>query len=894
MTERRMQVLEKVGGGLRFNVALGAVSALGHLHQQPSWEPVRIISAVALALILAVCLEQLRPQPRLGAVLAWFRSGRSSTAALAGLAGVMLIVGLLCSDYEPAAFTRRAQAESQLNLWLQAVIVCLFWPAVWNADLRAERANRKGLIFNALILLVVVQAGLHAARLYEFHDGRLFGLPLACSVLAFAGIVALGSFFGWFLTRDAVAASQSASRSPVAPPDVVEDAECIGIAASGGGIRAAVVATGVLSTLRRSALWKRVGFISAVSGGSWALANFLRAGSGAEQADAAVASLRASKDYIRRGTGTEWIARPVAVAIVGTGLQLVSLLLGFVLIIVFGVYLDELQGSNEAVFVGKLLAALREHTHALPNYPTLPEGLAKLDTLFSVGLLLGAVGLAFVCLGCGVILLTQLRLVWRLGQPLEALAVSLVFYGAVLVVAVVVPVIACASASTLVGLVVIAAIGGAYIKEWRLQGLGVASIFAAVAGFIGVLLEKVPFIEAARAGVDGAVRTLIVNVIKATNGTQEFLTLAVKEHLVAWPTEEEVGLSLLVIIGALGLTYFGVSLLIRLEAVGLGSVWRSWVATFSKTTSGEGSWPSSGPTPIINMTVNAPAEPFKVAHFEADPTLVGGPTVGYAKQGTQAPTLSLLDAISVSSAALNSQAGRYVSAWLRPVLSVLSLKLGRWLPHPGLGGEPVPALSLQYMNRELLGWNALGDAHLFLSDGGHFENLGAYALLLRGVPTLVVLDAAADPRYEFGDLSRFIELARYRGYSLHDLDLPKHVPPTEAGARGLRVPEAVVTEGELRLDVPEKATRDAERRKKLPRTVRFIYAKLGLVQVLSPHVYAYARQNAGFPQQSTADQFFDESQFEAYLEIGERLGAAIVTAIETSARPAVPSRAGAA
>ncbi|MBL8941474.1 MAG: hypothetical protein JNM69_43410, partial [Archangium sp.] len=60
-----------------------------------------------------------------------------------------------------------------------------------------------------------------------------------------------------------------------------------------------------------------------------------------------------------------------------------------------------------------------------------------------------------------------------------------------------------------------------------------------------------------------------------------------------------------------------------------------------------------------------------------------------------------------------------------------------------------------------------------------------------------------------------------------------------------------------------------------PSRIRVVYAKLGLVETLSPQTYAYARQNPGFPQQSTADQFFDDAQLEAYLEIGRRLGEAI-------------------
>ena len=41
-------------------------------------------------------------------------------------------------------------------------------------------------------------------------------------------------------------------------------------------------------------------------------------------------------------------------------------------------------------------------------------------------------------------------------------------------------------------------------------------------------------------------------------------------------------------------------------------------------------------------------------------------------------------------------------------------------------------------------------------------------------------------------------------------------------------------------------------------------------------VVRYATQNPAFPNQSTADQFFDERQFEAYREAGYAAGAGMI------------------
>ena len=45
-------------------------------------------------------------------------------------------------------------------------------------------------------------------------------------------------------------------------------------------------------------------------------------------------------------------------------------------------------------------------------------------------------------------------------------------------------------------------------------------------------------------------------------------------------------------------------------------------------------------------------------------------------------------------------------------------------------------------------------------------------------------------------------------------------------------------------------------------------------------VQGYARRNPDFPQQTTADQFFSESQFESYRRLGQHLGLRAIAAAE--------------
>ena len=49
---------------------------------------------------------------------------------------------------------------------------------------------------------------------------------------------------------------------------------------------------------------------------------------------------------------------------------------------------------------------------------------------------------------------------------------------------------------------------------------------------------------------------------------------------------------------------------------------------------------------------------------------------------------------------------------------------------------------------------------VYLSDGGHFENLGLYEMVRRRCRRIVVVDAAADPQYAYGDLENAIRKIR--------------------------------------------------------------------------------------------------------------------------------------
>ena len=50
------------------------------------------------------------------------------------------------------------------------------------------------------------------------------------------------------------------------------------------------------------------------------------------------------------------------------------------------------------------------------------------------------------------------------------------------------------------------------------------------------------------------------------------------------------------------------------------------------------------------------------------------------------------------------------------------------------------------------------------------------------------------------------------------------------------------------------------------------YVKTTLISGLPADLYGYKQAHEAFPDEPTADQFFDERQFEAYRELGYQIG----------------------
>lgn len=250
--------------------------------------------------------------------------------------------------------------------------------------------------------------------------------------------------------------------------------------------------------------------------------------------------------------------------------------------------------------------------------------------------------------------------------------------------------------------------------------------------------------------------------------------------------------------------------------------------------------------------------------------------------------------IAVSGAAVASGMGSQTTPGLAALLFLSGLRLGFWTPKLLAPAAKEPATAAPSVARSLsvtLGqWLAaalpkprcllaefmarfpgLRSAVWYLSDGGHFENTGVYALLKRQLDVIVMADCGADPRYTFDDLENMARKA--------EIDYGASIEFVDPSTLVAQTPE----ETALFARVGSVKTLTAQAGPQCLLLARIHYdgrAEPGLLIVVKPRlldslpleISGYAARNATFPQQTTADQFFDEAQWEAYHQLGLRLG----------------------
>ncbi|HMF56814.1 MAG TPA: patatin-like phospholipase family protein [Pyrinomonadaceae bacterium] len=264
----------------------------------------------------------------------------------------------------------------------------------------------------------------------------------------------------------------------------------------------------------------------------------------------------------------------------------------------------------------------------------------------------------------------------------------------------------------------------------------------------------------------------------------------------------------------------------------------------------------------------------KAESFSISPLHAGSYWLGYRSSDDYAGGITLGTAVAISGAAASPNMGYMMSSSIvRFIMTLFNVRLGFWLGNPGPAGDTPgkllgrtfalesPRYSVRPIVAEALGMTNDKSPYVYLSDGGHFENLGLYEMVMRRCRYIVVSDASTDTKYSFDSLAMAIRQIRVDfGVSVEFDKFYIYSPATEESKGGTyfaigRIRYSCVDEG---LD-PERDDG------------YLIYLKPSLIGDEPRDVRNYYQESGDFPQESIADQFFSEAQFESYRMLGSHI-----------------------
>ncbi len=264
---------------------------------------------------------------------------------------------------------------------------------------------------------------------------------------------------------------------------------------------------------------------------------------------------------------------------------------------------------------------------------------------------------------------------------------------------------------------------------------------------------------------------------------------------------------------------------------------------------------------------------FLSEHFIFSRDFIGSRVTGWVPtEKYRKGTTRLARAMTISAAAVGSAMGPNTFVAQAFVTTLFNVRLGYWTENPWEYREKEPTYRWwrltfwpRYLYYEAFGQSTARRKKVNVSDGGHTgDNVALLPLLQRRCRIIVVCDAEADGDLAFGSFNNAVRMAFTEENIRIDIDLTKVMDRDETPA-GYRASSANVVIGKI--FYPKNS------RHKKPSTGRLIYIKSSIPKKGIPvHVANYAKAHGNFPHQTTADQFFDDEQFEAYRALGENLG----------------------
>jgi hypothetical protein len=271
--------------------------------------------------------------------------------------------------------------------------------------------------------------------------------------------------------------------------------------------------------------------------------------------------------------------------------------------------------------------------------------------------------------------------------------------------------------------------------------------------------------------------------------------------------------------------------------------------------------------PVVNMTLNLVEsdnlawQQRKGESFTMTPLHSGNPAVGYRSSeqyGGPRGGVTLGTAMAISGAAASPNQGYHSSPVTGFIMMLFNVRLGWWLGNPAsparIWRRDGPRWSFLPILREMFGRTNDRTDWIYLSDGGHFDNLGVYEMIRRRCGFILVSDAGCDPDCAFGDLGNvlrkvWIDFGVRAEFDSLDIRA-RQIPPVAGAYCAL-----------ARIIYPEAPDRPGY----------LVYVKPSYHGTEPADIRAYASASPRFPHESSSNQWFSESQMESYRALGAHI-----------------------
>ena len=280
---------------------------------------------------------------------------------------------------------------------------------------------------------------------------------------------------------------------------------------------------------------------------------------------------------------------------------------------------------------------------------------------------------------------------------------------------------------------------------------------------------------------------------------------------------------------------------------------------------------SSSPVHIINVALNLHASEEAAKQREPSDSFIfsklftGSSRTGYVPTPIMEeadPAMDLGAAMATSGAAVSPNMGVMTARPLVAFLTLLNVRLGYWLPNPArlthmpfMTSTPGPI----YFVKEMFSRISERGEYVYLTDGGHRENLGVLELIRRQCSLIVVGDAEADPMFSFSGLRRVIYLAGH--------ELGAAITFDEAHLQEIANSHRHYAVGTITYDNGGTAV--------------IVYLKASLTHDEGALITGYKRDNKAFPHDPTSEQFFTDLQFHCYRTLGFHVGSTAFKELES-------------